>query len=529
MNERKTVPLTRTLTVTPSVFRNWRERFIVPLLLGTLAFGLLALVPALISARSMVLDVIFAGVYLSVLLVTLIRLPYLLRTVVFLSALFVLGLTELFTTGILGDGLFFFLGFIVFATMLLSPLAGVIATAITLLTCAITAWLTLSSSIELLNSSAMVANPQDWLSASASTLLLSAAIIFGFRRLQLEFDEAQNKVSLTVHELDKERSNLEQNVQARTAQLRKINEIGRAVSALLDPDDLYARITHLIGEQFNCYYTALYLLDPTSRWAELVEATGEAGHVLKVNRHRLEVGSKNLISQAIRDKTAQIVTASFGGALKTDNPLLPYTRSEITLPLLIGDRVIGALDLHSSRESSFIDSDIDTLQNMANQIAVSLENARSYALAEKSIQEMNAVQRQYVQSAWTSLTRENPVEFRLGDTEVSDSMKEINVPLSLRDQIIGQISMASEGEWTPEQRSMIESIAAQAALALENARLVEESQATATHERLAVDITSKVWASTSMEAILQTTVRELGRALGASEATIELEVGSNDG
>jgi GAF domain-containing protein len=84
--------------------------------------------------------------------------------------------------------------------------------------------------------------------------------------------------------------------------------------------------------------------------------------------------------------------------------------------------------------------------------------------------------------------------------------------------------MATNEDWTPEQRNLIESIATQAALALENARLVEESQSAAAREKLANEITAKIWSSTSVDAILQTTIRELGRALEATEATIEIKV-----
>ena len=73
-------------------------------------------------------------------------------------------------------------------------------------------------------------------------------------------------------------------------------------------------------------------------------------------------------------------------------------------------------------------------------------------------------------------------------------------------------------------KQLIESIATQAALALENARLVEESQSTAARERLANEITAKIWASTSVDAIMQTAVRELGHALDVTEATIEIKM-----
>jgi GAF domain-containing protein len=94
--------------------------------------------------------------------------------------------------------------------------------------------------------------------------------------------------------------------------------------------------------------------------------------------------------------------------------------------------------------------------------------------------------------------------------------------LELRDQIIGQITLEGDQEWTPEERAWIEAVATQTAIALENARLVEESQLSAARERLTNEITAKIWSSTSLDVILQTAVRELGRALDVTEAVIEL-------
>jgi GAF domain-containing protein len=134
---------------------------------------------------------------------------------------------------------------------------------------------------------------------------------------------------------------------------------------------------------------------------------------------------------------------------------------------------------------------------------------------------MRATQRQYLQGAWASITTDKNLEYSLGDFDLEND-KEIEVPLSLRDQVIGQIQLAGSLEWTVEQRNLIESIAAQATLALENARLVEESQSLAAREKLANDIIAKIWASKNMESILQTTVRELGRTLEAAEVVIEI-------
>jgi GAF domain-containing protein len=195
--------------------------------------------------------------------------------------------------------------------------------------------------------------------------------------------------------------------------------------------------------------------------------------------------------------------------------------------LIIGDNVIGALEMHSTNENEFSHLNADAYQTMANGIAIAIENSRLFREAQQSLLEMRATQRQYLLGAWQSLTSEKNLEYAIGDSDPANT-GEIQIPLALRGQTIGQINMESSGEWTSEQKSLIEAIAAQATLALENARLVEESQSAAAQERLANEIIAKVWASANMDSILQTAARELGRSLEATEVEIELSMENKD-
>ncbi len=318
--------------------------------------------------------------------------------------------------------------------------------------------------------------------------------------------------------------NLEQQVAERTAQLSAVNEVGQSISAILDPDLLINRVVNLITDRFGHYYSAIFLLDGTGKWAELKSATGEVGRVLRESRHRLAVDSKSMVGTAISQREARIALDVGQEPVRFNNPLLPYTRSEIALPLIIGDRILGALDVQSTREAAFGQEDIQTLQNMANQVAVALENARLFQETNQRIQELQATQRQYVREAWRSLTADKPLEYKVGDETPFETETAINVPIALRDEVIGQISLTGEREWSPEDQAWVEAVATQAAVALENARLMEESRKQASIERTVADITTRVWSASSIDSILQTAVKEIGRALNLSEATIELNV-----
>ena len=236
-----------------------------------------------------------------------------------------------------------------------------------------------------------------------------------------------------------------------------------------------------------------------------------------------------MVGTAIRERSPRIAQVASEEKQRYENPLLPYTRSEIALPMIAGDRILGALNVQSTKESDFGLHVIETMQSMAGQLAIALENARLFQEAQQNIHEMRAIQQQYLLEAWNEFsTHSEDFEYEVGD-RLDTKSKKIEIPISLRDQILGQITLESTEEWTPEQESLVSAVATQAAIALENARLVRESRQVAIRERMLADINSKIWSSTTIEGILQTVVKELGRRLDATSATIELHVDESNG
>lgn len=328
----------------------------------------------------------------------------------------------------------------------------------------------------------------------------------------------------TIARLEVLQNTLEEQVAERTRLLEASIEVGRVASSSLDPGELLARVINLFTDQFGYYFAAIYLLDPSEKWAEIREATGETGKLLKQNRQRHEVSGRNMVGSAIRERLPRIAQMAQDEVNRFQNPLLPYTRSEIALPLLAGDRVLGALDVQSTKESDFGPDVIRTMQNMAGQVAIALENARLFQEAQQSIREMRAIQQQYLLTGWSEIA--NPVEemeYGVGD-EPDPNARQVEIPISLRDQILGEIRIENPEAWTPEQENLVNAVATQAAVALENARLVSESRQTALRERMIAEINSRIWSSATIDGILQTAAKELGRRLDASRATIELKI-----
>ncbi len=336
---------------------------------------------------------------------------------------------------------------------------------------------------------------------------------------------------LTVHfnrmvaRLEELQGSLERQVKERTAQLTATLEVGRVASRILDQDELINTVVNLIIDKFGFYFAAIYLMDGASHWLEFKAGTGEAGRLLRESKYRLEINEKSMVGATARNKSARVALDVTYEKTYMVNPLLPYTRSEIALPLVSGERLLGVLDVQSTDAGSFSEADIETLQGMANQLTVALDNARLFQETQSTLEEVRTVHRQYLSSAWGRATEAGDLEFTSGDSgNLADEIAAIDIPITLRDQIIGQIKLEGDDEWNSEERALIEAVATQTALALENARLLEESQQLAVRERLVSEIGAKIWSSTTVDSILQTAVREIGRIMNTTETSIEIEL-----
>jgi GAF domain-containing protein len=179
---------------------------------------------------------------------------------------------------------------------------------------------------------------------------------------------------------------LEQRINARTEQLRASADVGRAAVSILDTNQLLIEIVNLITDRFGFYYAAVFLADVTGKWAVLREATGESGRTLKERQHQLEIGGQSMVGTVMRTRKARIALDVGDEAVRFANPRLPDTRSEIALPLVVGTRVIGALDVQSTQMAAIDEASAAVLQSMADQIAIALSNTLQFHQAQTALQ-----------------------------------------------------------------------------------------------------------------------------------------------
>jgi len=203
--------------------------------------------------------------------------------------------------------------------------------------------------------------------------------------LARQFNQMAEALQTSRAEIEAHARELEQRVAERTRDLQHravllatAAEVGRAAASILELEPLIRQVVELVCQRFNLYYAALFLVDDTGQYAVLEAGTGEAGRLLKEQGYRLAVGGQSMVGTACAQRQARIALDIGDEPARFDNPLLPETRSELALPLIVGDRVLGALDVQSAQPAAFSEEDIAILQLVADQVAVAVDNARKF-------------------------------------------------------------------------------------------------------------------------------------------------------
>jgi PAS domain S-box-containing protein len=207
-------------------------------------------------------------------------------------------------------------------------------------------------------------------------------------------DESGNILGfLAIHSDITQRKENEDALKRRTEYLAASAEIGRLVTSTLDLEAIFTRSVNLVVERFGFYHASIFIIDEAGFNAILQEATGSTGQKLKERKHALAVGSNSTVGKASSTGEVVVINNTVLDPLHKPNPLLPETKAEAAIPLRVGNRTIGILDIQSTETEAFTEDDLAILQLLADQIAVGIDNARSYNIAQQAVEEMREVDR----------------------------------------------------------------------------------------------------------------------------------------
>lgn len=395
--------------------------------------------------------------------------------------------------------------------------------------------------------------------------LNQSAQVFGEDELGLlasSFNTMTSQLRELIGSLENRVLERTRDLERRVLQLQVTAQVASEAAAIRDPDKLLQDAVRLISEKFHFYHAGIFLIDQTSAssqtdptdceqgaaYAVLCAASSDGGRRMLARGHRLLIGQQGIVGYVAGTGESRIALDTEKDATFFDNPDLPMTRSEIALPLKIGPRVIGVLDVQSTQANAFNQEDLEILQILADQLAVALENAHLLAQSTQAFRELEDQFGQQIRYGWKkTISAKHLQDERLGymigpdgiqpltkrdekstlenPEDPSSTIPEITVPIELRKQSLGILRLrrrVEQGAWTEQDQALIQEVVAQMALALENARLLNEIRDQARQEELINQIVSNTQNSLSLEGAMRTAVEQVIQVFNVSRARIHL-------
>ncbi len=275
--------------------------------------------------------------------------------------------------------------------------------------------------------------------------------------------------------------------QSHARHLEITSRMGRMIVTETDLDRLLQYTINLIREQLGYYHVQVFLLDDLRQNAVLRASMGTAGREMLARGHKLPVGSRSVVGQATARGQSVLASDTRHAEFWRPNPLLPDTRSEVACPLRVGDRVIGALDVQATEPDVFDEATIALLENVADQLAVAIQNAQLFREKEGLLQASVQLTQMLTRESWEAFLTQRSTDALgyaydlsqvrpVGEGGAGDGG--LNIPIALRGSVIGELrAVLEEGRTLTEQeKQLVQQVLERMALAIDNARLVEQTQ-----------------------------------------------------
>ncbi|MGD8624445.1 MAG: GAF domain-containing protein, partial [Anaerolineae bacterium] len=374
------------------------------------------------------------------------------------------------------------------------------------------------------------------------------------------FNSMTQQLRSLIDNLERQVLERTQALARRSVYLEATAEVGRAATSILERERLGRQVVELIRERFDLYYVGLFLVDDLGEWAVLQAGTGEAGQRMLERGHRIRVG-EGMIGWSVAHGEARVAGMADEDMVRVATAELPETRSEVALPLRSRDRVLGALSVQHTEADAFDLDTIAVLQTMADQVAVALDNAILFAESREALESARRAYGEVSRRTWAELLRTHPDwGYRYAQRQVLPAQEaqrqelmeaeqggeivvhnppgdgreavgtepqvaSLAIPLKVRDDVVGVLGFrkrAEDGAWTDSEMSVLENFATRLEVALESARLYEETQQRAARDRLLAEVVGRIRETLDVETVLRTTVQEVRQALNLPDVAVRL-------
>jgi GAF domain-containing protein/HAMP domain-containing protein len=282
---------------------------------------------------------------------------------------------------------------------------------------------------------------------------------------------------------------LEQRVADRTQNLELAAKVGRAVSEVRALDVMLEDAADLIRSNFDLYYVQVYLVDRAQAVLHLESGTGTVGQELLARRHSLPLNTDSINGRAAITKRSVVISNTTASATFRPNPLLPDTRSEMAIPLIVGEKVVGVLDLQSTQAGSLNEDDLPAFEALAGQLAVAIQNATLVSEAEQARAEVEKQAQKLVRANWqeyldaihkqeyTGYVFDGKEVSPISESQVAMESAALTAPIAVSGEALGAFHVEiDEQRQTPYATELVNTVARQVAQQLENLRLLDSAE-----------------------------------------------------
>jgi len=531
--------MTTSMPATPEIvefeFERWRARFLRALLILFCIFGFIQYISVFFTAlpaeRWM-----YGAIYLMVVTVTIGRFPYRVKVSFLLAFGELIGLYSLIRFGPWSDGSLFLFMSCIFASLLLTKRFDIAIFGVNTFILFILATVNLLGFFPLMINGLPEVTISGWFSYIADFFVFGLITIWAIDLLKTEFRSVVDQFDSAVKLLSRDRAELEQRVDERTAglakksdQLRAASFIARQTAEAQDLQAILNTVVTLISDQFGYYHAGIFLINDTGEEAVLLSASSDGGRRMVDKGYVVRVGAQGLVGYVALQKRPRIALDVGSDAVFFNNPDLPMTRSEVALPLLIREKILGVLDIQSDQPQAFRMEDMDVLQTLADQVAVAIENARLLGETQAALTQLEAISAYRTREAWGQHLEDQkraftytPLGLRAEGIPVKPDEGRIDTAITLRGQKIGDISLSKKdhSDWNKLDEDLINEVANQIGLAVDNLRLLEDAQQRAKREQTIGELAARFSQSLDIDGLLQTAAREMGQLPDVSDVSI---------
>lgn len=307
-----------------------------------------------------------------------------------------------------------------------------------------------------------------------------------------EIDNLSNIMSQMATQIKGTLETLEQRVAERTENLELAAEVGRTVSQVNDLDTMLERATNLILERFDLYYVQIYLADENKTRLLLESGTGDVGKQLLARRHNLLINAASINGRAALEKQPVVISDTSQSTTFRKNPLLPDTRSEMAIPLMVGDQVLGVLNMQSTVPNALTEESLPAFEALAGQLAVAVENATLLEQTEQAREEVEALARRQVRRDWNQhldgIHKQEQIGYSFDHEEIkpieeddphtpADNGSLIEAPIAWVGEELGSLSVEMDTAAQSEENiELVNIVARQVSQQIENLRLIENAE-----------------------------------------------------